>query len=432
MRSDPETDASLLRAGAHRIAAKLRARGFEAYFAGGCVRDLLRGEAPKDFDVVTNARPEEVRGIFRRTVEVGAAFGVVRVLIDARAYEVATYRKDLRYSDGRHPDRIEYSTSKEEDVERRDFTINALLLDPDTGEIFDRVGGREDIERRVIRAVGDPHERFAEDRLRMLRAVRFAARFGYEIEPKTMDAIRQHAGAIGAVSIERIVMELEGIFLSADPARGFELLISTGLLAGVLPFLSDASPPALDGLRERLERLPPIAAALDDERRVAVAWALAFDSVHREDASDRADERREIEDRLRGFKLSRNQMRRVLGVIDARRVLIDPERYARAARVRIAIDPEVDAHLAFVRARLGSDALAARVWASEIEALANDPLPQRPLVTGEDLKILGLEPGPGFKAILSALEDEIFERRIKTRKEALAWVRLRYFSSVDT
>ncbi|MCK6551919.1 CCA tRNA nucleotidyltransferase, partial [Myxococcota bacterium] len=319
-------DPSALRAGAREVAQKLRAAGYEAYFAGGCVRDVLRGETPKDWDVVTNARPPEVTKLFRRTVQVGAAFGVVRVLIGGdREYEVATYREDGGYTDGRHPDEVRYSTSKEEDVERRDFTINALLMDPETGEILDFVGGRRDLDARLIRAVGAPDARFGEDRLRMLRAIRFAARFGYAIEAETLAAIHRHASAIDAVSIERIVTELEGIFDARDPAHGFDLLVSTGLFQAVLPKIDVADAAVRATLRERLARLPD---ELGPGERAEVAWAALWDLAKTDD----------LEADLRALKLSKRALRDIQRLLEKKGILVAPERARTYERMRLLVD----------------------------------------------------------------------------------------------
>lgn len=392
-----------LEEGALEVARRLRDASFEAYFAGGCVRDLLRGEPPKDYDLTTNARPEEMAKVFRRTVLVGAAFGVVRVLIGPRGeppreYEVATYRKDSTYTDGRHPDQIEYSKSKEEDVVRRDFTINALLMDPFTREVIDVVGGRADLAARVIRAVGDPFERIAEDKLRMLRAVRFAARLGYEIEAATRAAITQEAAAISAVSVERIVTELEGIYSSADPARGYDLLIDTGLWPRVLSF-AQPSP----RLRQNIARLPEAPKAM----RPVLGWALVL-----EDAGDR-------EEKMRLLKLSRAAMRQIDRLIAAKRLLEQPNAHAEHERVRLILDPDRALFLAYARA---IDAHL-EPWSRTEEELKERPLPPHALITGEDLKQLGIPAGRIYKELLSGIEVEVYERRIKTKDEAIAWIK---------
>ena len=230
------------------IVTSLRARGFQAYFAGGCVRDLLLGIAPKDYDVATSATPEKVLLGFDRTFSVGMHFGVVIVCTANRnegcevQTEVATFRSDGQYSDGRRPDEVSYSDTAEEDVLRRDFTVNGMLLDPVdlsednlTGKVLDFVGGRADLDAKLLRAIGDPERRFAEDKLRMLRAVRFAARFGFTIEEHTMRAMQRQAATIAQVSNERIRDELTKMLTEGHARRAFELLDESGLLPYVLP-----------------------------------------------------------------------------------------------------------------------------------------------------------------------------------------------------
>src|SRR5436190_270558 len=219
---------------AREIAARLRKSGHIAYFAGGCVRDMVRGLIPKDYDIVTDARPEAVQGIFQRTVAVGAHFGVIIVLEDGFQFEVATFRSDDAYIDGRHPSAVHFS-SPEEDAQRRDFTINGMFYDPVAEEVIDFVGGRADIDANLVRAIGDPARRFAEDRLRMLRAVRFATVLDYKIDDQTWEALVANATSINEISAERIRDELVRIFLSRHRTRGWDLLDSSGLMRAILP-----------------------------------------------------------------------------------------------------------------------------------------------------------------------------------------------------
>ncbi|HXB19808.1 MAG TPA: CCA tRNA nucleotidyltransferase, partial [Candidatus Solibacter sp.] len=229
---------------ATQIVQELRAAGYSAFLAGGCVRDLVLGREPADYDVATSATPQDVMRLFPQTYAVGAQFGVVLVPVrrdtaegekDNYAIEVATFRSDGLYSDGRHPDQVQFSKDAKTDVQRRDFTINGLLLDPASQQVFDYVGGREDLEHRIIRTIGDPRQRFAEDKLRMLRAVRFAARFGYAIEAATLAEIQTQAAQIHQVSRERIRDEILKMLTEGRARRAFELLDETGLLEQVLP-----------------------------------------------------------------------------------------------------------------------------------------------------------------------------------------------------
>ena len=233
------------------IVRQLRAEGHSAWFVGGCVRDLLLGRVPKDFDVATSAVPAEILRLFPNSGEVGAHFGVVLVNRAGAQVEVATFRSDLDYSDGRRPNAVHFESSPEKDVLRRDFTINALLLDPDTKDVLDYVGGRADLDARIVRAIGDPVRRFQEDHLRLLRAVRFAARLGFSIEPATFAAMQSLAPAIHHISIERVRDEISRILTEGGARRGFELLDSSGLLREVLPEVS-----ALQGVEQPPEFHP--------------------------------------------------------------------------------------------------------------------------------------------------------------------------------
>jgi len=221
---------------ARTIAHRLREHGYIAYWAGGCVRDLVRGVAPKDTDIATDARPEEVQKIFNRTYAVGAHFGVIVVLESGMQFEVATFRSDGAYVDGRHPSEVHFATP-EEDAARRDFTMNGMFYDPEAEQVIDFIGGRADLERRLVRAIGDPAQRFAEDRLRMLRVVRFATTLEFEIEPATWEALVRQVESIKEISAERIRDELVKIFLSPQRARGWDLLDQSGLMRVILPEL---------------------------------------------------------------------------------------------------------------------------------------------------------------------------------------------------
>src|SRR5712671_2043458 len=220
---------------ADRICDTLRRHGHQAYLVGGCVRDLLLDRDPSDYDVATDARPDRVLELFPRSLTVGAKFGVILVVEDGAQVEVATFRSDIGYSDGRHPDRVTYSDSAQEDVRRRDFTINGLLMDPATREVLDYVDGRADLKAGIVRAIGDPRLRFAEDKLRMMRAVRFAARFSFQIDPATLAAAQALAPQVTQVSPERLREELTKLLTEGAAQRGFELLDETGLLGVVLP-----------------------------------------------------------------------------------------------------------------------------------------------------------------------------------------------------
>ena len=258
----------------------LRGAGHEAFLVGGCVRDLIRGVTPQDFDIVTSARPEQVQPLFSQTVPVGARFGVVLVIEGGRPYEVATFRVETGYDDGRHPSRVVFATV-EEDVSRRDFTVNGLLMDPETGRIIDYVDGRSDIERRLIRTIGDPDERFSEDHLRMLRAVRFTATLGFTLDPVTLAAVRRQAASIRRISAERIREELNRILTSGRAREGVKLLADSGLLAEILPEVlalkGVGQPPAFHpegDVWEHTLRMLALLHCEDGDVDLRLAWAV--------------------------------------------------------------------------------------------------------------------------------------------------------------
>lgn len=391
-----------LRQGAVDVARSLRAAGYEAWFAGGCVRDLLLGQSPKDWDIATDATPPQVQAVFPRTIAVGAAFGVVQVLHGkGRSYEVATFRADGEYADGRRPTEVHYSKSAEEDVKRRDFTINALLMDPETEEIVDYVGGREDLSAGYLRAVGNPQERFREDRLRMLRAVRFASRLGFSIEVETWSALTTEAAHLGVVSPERITQELDAVFGHSRVADGLRLLRRSGLAAVALPA----------GVDEELETQATRASELGEDRegQTELVWGLV--TAHVDDA----------EAELRARKMSKARMR---GVEDLHRTdaLVSAATTPRVEILRLARSERRARRQGFLSARHGAGAVVERF--SEAAAwLDAHPPAEAALLGGGDLKALGLTPGPQFKSWLEEVEGAVLEGRVKTREEALALVR---------
>lgn len=415
------------RDGALAVLKVLREAGHSAYFAGGCVRDLLLGRTPKDWDVATSATPEQVTQLFRRTLAIGAAFGVIKVLWrPGQEYEVATYRTEGDYSDGRRPDQVHYSTSPKEDVERRDFTLNALLLDPapgpsprpeeegaerherEDGVVLDFVGGVPDLRAGLIKAVGDPHERFKEDRLRMLRAVRFAARFGFAIEAATQLAIQAHAKEIKVVSVERIVNELDGIWGSGRAAPGEQRLEEVGLWAGLAAFFPSRSKVASERLL-RLDQLPssPELPLLPGDRTI-LAWALLLEG-----------DRRALEQAMRSLKFSRDRIDQVLALVELAPTLMALETEAEP-RVRRLVSRGGAMARWFQLCLLPPAHPGISRFSAMVEELAARPLPEKPLAGGAELKALGVAPGPDFKRYLAAVDDAVYARQISTREEALA------------
>ncbi|MBY0232475.1 MAG: CCA tRNA nucleotidyltransferase [Gemmataceae bacterium] len=378
------------------VVQRLRDAGHEALFAGGCVRDELLGLEPKDHDVATSAWPEQVQALFRRTVAVGEAFGVVEVLGPRpHKVQVATFRKDLGYADGRRPEGVEFCGA-EEDAKRRDFTINGMFLDPlDGNRVIDHVGGRADLEAKVLRAIGDPAERFAEDYLRMLRAVRMTARFGLTMDESTSEAVKRHAAKLGhGVSAERIAEELRKML--AHPARleAMTLLCRSSLAPLVLPEMTD----------------PTGVACLEEDASFELAMAAMLATPQ--------DARRAS---LR-LKLANEERERIEWLVGKRGVL---ETERRASKLKpIMVHPGfwelADLHRAESSASRIDEVLALRAkW--EAESTLNPP----PLLTGDDLVAEGMKPGPKFKTILEAVRDAQLDGDITTREQAMELARSR-------
>jgi poly(A) polymerase len=397
----PKADPALAREAATGIVRTLRGAGHTAYFAGGCVRDELLGLAPTDFDVATDATPERIKGLFPRTDEVGASFGVVLVKTARATVEVATFRSDGPYSDRRRPDVVHFSTP-ERDAARRDFTINALFLDPlapaedgARGRVIDFVGGRDDMRRRVLRAVGDPGARLAEDHLRALRAVRFAARLGLAIDPATATAIRAHAAQLKGVSRERIGEEVKRMLTDPRRARAVELLRDLRLEA---PVLNEP---------ERGGGLASLAGLGDG---AAYAEALAAWALDRGQGPGAAGVWR------RSLCLSNEDREAMRGILEA--VDLIEGRWAGlgvAGRKRAAARACFGPGLGLVSLR--NSGLGGHVRA-EVEELARTGLAPAPILTGEDLIAMGLEPGPLFRRVLDGVYDAQLEGRVAQKEEA--------------
>jgi poly(A) polymerase len=427
---------------ARSIVARLRAAGHQAYLVGGCVRDLLLGRAPKDFDVATDARPDRVSELFERSEQVGAHFGVVLVRENTSQVEVATFRSDASYSDGRRPDAVRFEGNPRQDALRRDFTINALLLDPDTNQVLDFTGGREDLGRRVIRAIGDPDERFQEDHLRLIRAVRFAARLGFEIEPDTMAALQRLHGLIVKVSPERIRDELARILTEGGARRGFELLDETGLLGDILPEVAAmkgvAQPPEFhpEGdvwthtllLLEKL-RHPTVTLAagalLHDVGKpptFRVAERIRFDG-HVEEGV------RLAHGILTRLRFSNEQVEQIEALIAHHMRFKDTGQMRESTMKRFMRMENFAEHLELHRldclSSNGKLDTYKRVL-SRLAELGEEELRPKPLLTGRDLIEQGYQPGPSFGKMLAAVEDAQLEARVQNKDEALALVRAQF------
>lgn len=426
-------------AAASKIVERLRAGGFETYLAGGSVRDMLLGREPADYDIATAARPEQVQALFERTVGVGAAFGVVRVIAPDGEYEVATFRAEGPYLDGRHPATVRYATARE-DVARRDFTINGLLYDPQTKTILDFVGGQADLAGRSIRTIGDPEVRFTEDRLRMLRAVRLAAELGFEIAPEVLRAARRLAPRLAEVSAERVRDELVRMVTGPDPARALGLIHETGLLAVVLPEVAaEAGVPQPPEFHPEGDVFEHTRLALGRLRAPSVTLAMATllhdvgKPVTYEQAQDRirfsrhddvgAAIARTVMERLR---FPRRDADRVVALVARHMVFNDVMRMREAKLRRLVAEemfPELlELHRADCAASHGD--LSTYDWVRAfLDRLAGEPAVPPPLITGDDVLALGLAPGPKVGRVLRAVENARLEGQIRTKQEALALAR---------
>ena len=455
----------MLKDRATSIVQTLRREGFHAYLVGGCVRDLLLQREPKDYDVATSATPAEVMRIFPETYAVGAQFGVVLVpqskderasaTVDEfspenlgpegsthpAAVEVATFRSDIGYSDGRHPDEVRFSSDPREDVARRDFTINGMLLDPVTDEVLDYVGGRDDLKAGIVRTIGDPEHRFAEDKLRMLRAVRFAARFEYTIEPVTFAAIRKLASQIEVVSRERVRDELTRMLTKGHARRAFLLLDETGLLPHVLPEIS-----AMHGVEQPPQFHPEgdvfvhtllLLENLPRPCPMTLAWGALLHDVGKPATFRVAPDRIRFDNHVevgvkiaegicRRLRFSNHETEQILSLVDNHMRFGDSTRMKESTLKKFLRLPRFDEHMALHRA----DCLASHRNLATYEFIRQkrseippETIRPRPLVTGEDLIAQGHAPGPKFREILNAVEDAQLEGRLPSRDAALEFVR---------
>ena len=440
-----------------RIVARLRELGHPAYFAGGCVRDLLLGLTPKDFDVATSATPELVMAAFPRTEAVGAHFGVVLVIepiADARiATEVATFRHDGAYTDGRRPDTVQFSADPREDVLRRDFTINGLLLDAvayDAGDriedcVLDYVGGRGDLEAKVVRAIGEPAVRFGEDKLRMLRAVRFAARLGFTLDRRTLEAIRAQAAEIAVVSAERVREELTKILTEGGARRGFELLDETGLLAHVLPEIKRMQgveqPPQYHPEGDVWTHTLLMLADLPAVASPTLAWGMLLHDVGKPPTftapdpakpGDRIRFNRHVEvgvaiarTILSRLRFSNDDCEQILSLVQHHMQFGDLPHMKQSTLKRFLRLPAFDEHLALHRADCLSSHRKLELYAfarERFEALGEEQIRPQLLLTGADLIAAGYKPGPEFKAMLLAAEDAQLEGTISNKEDAIQLV----------
>ena len=435
---------------ANSICDTLRSNGYQALLVGGCVRDLLLGREPADYDVTTDATPEQVMTLFPESIAVGAQFGVILVPRDGLKVEVATFRSDVGYSDGRHPDSVVYSKTPQEDVQRRDFTINGLLMRHDNSEVLDYVGGQADLEAKLLRAIGEPDLRFAEDKLRMMRAVRFAARFGFEIEAAAFRATRRHVAEIHQVSPERLREELTKMLTEGAARRAFELLDQTWLLQQVLPEIG-----AMKGVEQPPQYHPEgdvwihtllMLEGLPVGASPTLAWGVLLHDVGKpptfqsaEQTGDRIRFNDHVEVGVRmaeaickRLRFSNENTGQILALVDNHMKFGAVEGMRAATLKRFVRLPRFEEHLALHRL----DCLSSHRHLESYEFVkrfleVTPPEQVRPerLLTGDDLQEMGFRPGPLFAEILRTLEDAQLDGRIRTREEAEEFVRKRFASN---
>ena len=427
--------------GVLRILRTLNDCGYRAYLNGGCVRDLLMGREPKDWDVATDAAPEAVRRLFERTVDVGARYGIVTVLLDDGSYEVARFRRDGEYEDGRRPREVEF-TGPEADARRRDFTMNGMFYDAGSGRVIDYVGGREDIGKRLIRAIGDPEKRFSEDYLRMLRAVRFAARLDFAIEPETLAAIRAGAERISEVSAERIRDELTLILTEGGAAAGARLLMDLRLMPAILPEVADMEgvpqPPEFHPEGDVWTHVCLMLEHLEEPTRT-LAWGVLLHDIGKPSTYAVADRIRFNRHEVVGAEMAGDICRRLrmakadverISQLTAHHMRFRNVREMRSSKLKRFLREEyfpelLELHRIDCLASHGM--LDLHEFCSErLAGESREDLEPSPLVNGRDLIAMGFSPGPRFKEILAAVEDAQLEGAVRSREAALELVRERF------
>lgn len=421
---------------------RLREKGFEAFLAGGCVRDLLLGKVPQDYDIATDAKPEAVAEIFPQTVAVGTQFGVTLVIIDGDGFEVATFRHDGPYLDGRRPSHVRFASLKE-DILRRDFTINGMMYDPVADRVVDLVGGRTDLSRRLIRAIGDPEARFEEDRLRMIRALRFAASLGFQIEEHTFRAIEQQARAITQISWERIGVELTRILTEGGAQRGFELLDATALLGVLLPEID-----AMKGVEQSPDFHPEgdvfahtmLTLGRLNHPTETLAYGCLLHDVAKPICVQREGDRITFYGHTeRGAEMSveiLKRLKRSRAVWERVAYLVGNHlRHTQAPKMRLSTlkrflgEDGIEELLELVRIDVLSangDLQYYHFCKRKMTELKQEEIHPEPLLRGRDLIALGFPPGPLFQKILRAVEEAQLEGEIGSREKALQWVTERY------
>jgi poly(A) polymerase len=427
---------------AMNIVRQLQAAGFAAFWVGGCVRDFLLGREPQDYDIATDARPEQIEKLFKRTIAVGRKFGVMVVVEDKHQFQVATFRAEADYKDGRRPTKVIFS-SAEADARRRDFTVNGLFYDPVAKKLYDWVGGEKDLRAKIIRTIGSPEERFAEDHLRLLRAVRFAAQLGFEIEPQTFAALKANAPKIGNISAERIRDELIKLFSVPHVARGLVLLRNSGLLEPILPELAatiscEQSPDfhpegsVFEHIRLMLEKLPPSA-------HPSLPWAVILHDIGKPATAERDlttgtihfYEHEKVgaamaEEILKRLRFPKKQIEEIVACVRQHMQFKDVKQMRKATLRRLLMRETFPLELELHRLDcLGSHGQLDlyEFLLVQAEELKKKPAIRPPLLTGKDLIELGMKPGPAMGALLAEIREKQLQDELKTPRQARAWVK---------
>lgn len=394
--------------GAAEVVSTLREAGHDAFLVGGAIRDLVLGDTPADCDIATSATPQETQKLFRRTVPVGIEFGTVMVLLNDNEYEVTTFRADGRYEDGRRPSTVSFSSHITDDLERRDLTINGLIYDPIHQEVVDYTCGLEDIDAERIRTIGEPEDRFGEDRLRMLRAVRFASRLGFVLAPETLQAIQTLAPHITEVSVERIQQELLKM-LARTPAASVELLEVTGLFQQIFP----------QATTDRAMMLPMLCALETSPWNTATALAVSLFGASHE----------ALEAHLGALRLSNDLQRATQVILQQQGALEAFEAQTIATQKRFLRQPHIEGILKLGEARVAVGDLSAAPVAAARQKLATwtqEQLSPPKLLDGNALIKMGMRPGPQFKSILDALEEAQLLEQLNTKEDAISWLHQTY------
>ena len=428
------------KAAAIDIIGKLQEKGHIAYLAGGCVREMLRGETPKDYDIATSALPQEITSIFTKTREVGVHFGVVIVIVNNQAFDVATFRNDGSYKDGRHPEEVTFSTPQD-DTARRDFTVNGIFFDPISEKYIDFVEGKSDIDKKVIRAIGEPNLRFQEDHLRLLRAIRFAARFDYEIEAETWNSIKSNASGISKISKERIRDELTKILLNENRVLGFDLLVESGLMEHIIPEILQLKgceqPPQFHPEGDVFVHTRLMLSLLKDAPSIELVLSVLLHDIGKPATYSFDEEADRIrfnghdklgaemsEQILRDLKFSNSIIEDVVQMVANHMTFKDVQKMRQSKLKRFmsrsTFSDEIELHRVDCLGSWGGldnyDFLN-----KKMVEFANEPIIPQPLLTGKDLIELGWSPGPDLGQTLNSVQDMQLEGKLNSKDEALDW-----------